>query len=191
MRTTEREGDVDAAEVEHLRQTVEVLTSRVKMLEEQNHNLVETLRAHGVNASDASSTALELPPPLAKPLRRDAAVFDQLADPEERLFKETLGREPVFVFLRTGSGVDVGHWLGNGVVWLAVTASEVVLFAAGRKPYVERIPFDLLRTSLYNHVMGALVLSPAPEVRLRNVRLTPAEGYQVLAQIYNEEPLHA
>jgi hypothetical protein len=179
------------ADPEQLQRTVEMLTNRIHMLEHQNHTLVEMLRSHGIQAAEASRTALELPPAQRAPLGFDDAAFRHLSDPERRLVEETLHDKTVYFFTHTASTVDVGHWLSAGVVWAAATDSEIVLMAAGRRPFVDWIPFDVLQSSIYNHVTGEVVFSPAPEVRMRAVRLSPAVGYQMLAQIYDREDNNA
>jgi hypothetical protein len=80
----------------------------------------------------------------------------------------------------------VGHWFSKGRIWACALAGELAMFAYGRRPYLERVPFRLLQQSLYNHVTGEVVLAPARDVRVDSLRVTPAEGYQFLAQIYKE-----
>jgi hypothetical protein len=105
---------------------------------------------------------------------------------ERKLFKEVVGKSKILLVYKTGSHIDVGHWFGGGIVWVCAAADELALFAAGRRGYSERVPFRLLRESLYNHVTGELALAPATELGVRTLKMTPAEGYQLLAQIYRE-----
>jgi hypothetical protein len=73
-----------------------------------------------------------------------------------------------------------------GIVWSAATTKEVVLFAAGRRPFIEEIPFTHLYKSLYNHITGEVVFAPAEAESMTRIRLSPSHGFQLLAQIYQE-----
>ena len=79
--------------------------------------------------------------------------------------------------------VDVGYWCVNGRVWLCLLPGELLLFASGKRPCVERVPLEALRESRYNHVTGALVLAPAGGVKHPSLRLPPLEGYEMLAKL--------
>jgi len=133
----------------------------------------------------------ELPPARRTPLEDDERRPARLSKREQALAEEVLRSEDVFVFVRTRTRVDVGEWFRRGRVHLCALAGHVALFAAGKRPYVERIPFRSLRESRYNHVTGELVLSPADDVRVRGLKMSPLDGYQVLAQIYHKDEDHA
>jgi len=106
---------------------------------------------------------------------------------ERVLAEEFLGAADVFFLVRTGTRIDVGRWYRRGRVWACALAHELALFACGRSPYRERIPFADLRGSVYNPVTGELVLAPAEGAQGRSLRMMPLDGYQMLAQIYREE----
>ncbi len=137
-----------------------------------------------------SPIELELPVAATTPLVREAAL-ERLGKAPRALADDALGEAPVFLVLRTGARADTGGWLGGGRVWVFALARELLLLAAGKFPYVERIPFAALRGSVYNAVTGELVLAPAPGARVRRLRVPPRSGYQVLSQIYFEEPRNA
>jgi hypothetical protein len=107
-----------------------------------------------------------------------------MSSAERALAQSALGASEVFVLLGTTSRVDVGGWLRGGRVWAAALADRLVLFAAGERPYCEELPYARLRGSVYNPVTGELVLAPAEEARVTRLRLSPLDGYQMLAQIY-------
>ena len=130
---------------------------------------------------------LELPRPRTAALDRAAADFAAMSKRERALSDEVLGAEEVFFLVKTGTRADVGRWYRRSRVWACALARELVLFACGRNPYAERIPFAELRGSVYNPVTGELALAPAGSARLRNLRMTPLDGYQMLAQIYRDE----
>ena len=86
----------------------------------------------------------------------------------------------------------MGYWLGKRRVWACVLEEEVLLFARGRRRYVERIPLQQLRGSRYNHVTGELVLAPietAPvdTTSIKSLKLPPLAALEILAYIYRGE----
>ncbi len=145
----------------------------------------------------------ELPPPRSTPLVRGSGPFARLSKGQRATAEEVLAGAEVFFIVRTGTKTDVGSWLGPGRACACALADELLLFApkwdpraglfwlvtlAGKlglrmPPYVERIPFGELRRSSYNHVTGELVLAPAEGVRVRRLKMSPLDGYQLLAQV--------
>ncbi len=178
-------GEAISAEPElaRLQRSVALLRARVRMLEDENHALVRLLHERGVTVHESSRLRLELPAAVTTPLDPSAAA-GRLAPAERALLAELCGSAPVFVLVKSHTHVDVGHWFSNGLIWLAAGAAELALFAAGKHPHAEKVPYEELYLSLYNHVTGELVLAPAPEVAQRHLKLAPADAYQVLAQIY-------
>ena len=84
---------------------------------------------------------------------------------------------------RTRTRVDTGGWLGKSRVRVCLTGDELVLFAAGRRPFVERIPVPSLGESFYNHVTGEVALAPAEGARVKRLRIRPVEGYALLGEL--------
>ncbi len=171
--------------------TIDMLSARVRMLEEENSDLIAQLRRRGVDVRSSSKTAVELPPPVTEELEYETSSFQLLGDPEKRLAEELFQADPVYTLDKTETTADVGHWLSNGIVWAATTADRLILFAAGRRPYVEEIPFGMLRKSVYNQVTGEIVLGPAKDLKTTKLRMPPAPAYQLLAQIYQQEETNA
>ena len=172
---------------ERQQRTIELLTDRIRMLEEENHSLVIKLKELGVEVRESSRTSSELPAPLPEPLDRESEDFTRLGEPERRLAEELLDGQSVYLLERSDTGLDVGHWMNKGLVWVAAEADELVLFAAGSRPFQEKIPFSHLYRSLYNHVTGDLVLAPAEGAKLTRIRIAPATAYQFLAQIFRKQ----
>jgi len=110
---------------------------------------------------------------------------------ERRLLEEACGAGTEQFVLLTRSRVDVGQWLSRGRLWLAWTDGALLLFAAGKRPFVERLAASDLTESLYNPVTAELVLLPAAAARQRNVRLAPVEGWNLLKRIIRENREHA
>jgi hypothetical protein len=134
---------------------------------------------------------MELPDPIVQPLDRGAEVLGRLGKAARRLAQPLIGQDDVFVLLKTRSRVDTGGWLGRRRVWAAALADALVVFAPGRRPCSERIPFAQLRESTYNHVTGELVLAPPEGMHVRSLRVSPLDGYQLIAQFRSEEGSHA
>ena len=106
----------------------------------------------------------------------EAGVAMKVAD---RLLCESVcaGRDVALV--RTGTRVDVGDWFRQARLWIAALPGELVLFAGGKRPFVERIPGDRVSSCVYNHVTGELVL-PAASPLARQLRLSPLEASRLL-----------
>ena len=104
----------------------------------------------------------------------------------KRLSEESGARDAA-VLARTRSRVDVGQWFRQTRVWAACLPSELVLLAPGRRPFVERIPYDQLKGSLYNHITGELELAPAEKARLRRLRVSPLDGCRMLRMMVRED----
>jgi hypothetical protein len=59
------------------------------------------------------------------------------------------------------------------------------MLAAGRIPFVQKVPFFRLQESVYNHITGEVFLAPEKTLKLKHVKMTALDGYQLLAQIRN------
>lgn len=89
--------------------------------------------------------------------------------------------------LQTQTRVDTGGWGLNPRLRVTALNKELVLYAAGKRPFIERQPFQLLGESHYNHVTGELMLAPGGDARVRRLRLPPIEGQELLDQIQGKE----
>lgn len=126
---------------------------------------------------------MKLPPVSATPLDR-AERRTRLGRARRRFVEALLGQASIFHVRKTGTKVDVGYWLGKRRVWACLLEQELLLFARGRRPYVERIPLAVLRESRYNHVTGELVLAPFETVAVKALKVTPLAALEILAYIY-------
>ena len=174
--------------VERLQQRCALLEGRLAVLDEENERFAELLRQHGEDVRRKSHIHVELPPALTAPAPANRDEVDSMTPREQRLYANVLSGAAPMLLLLTESLTDVGQWLWKSRVWLAVTDAAVVMFASGRRPLIQQVPFKHVQESLYNHVTGELVLAPDRKFRLGSVRLPPVEGYQVLAQIYSFNP---
>ena len=137
-----------------------------------------------------SSIRFELPPARIEPLDTRRSVYPRMGYRERFLAEQLIGSEDVFVAARTGTKIDVGSWLLRGRVWLFAVRGGLVVVACGlcgRNVRAERIPFEQLRESRYNHVTGELALAPVKGLPFRGLKLDPIDGYQILAQIHRED----
>ncbi len=144
------------------------------------------LKERGVEVQPSSKITLELPPVIHEPLDRNSEMLALMTPSEGKLLEDMCVNESVLVLFKSDSFVDTGSWFRRSRVWVAATAKELVLLAFGQKPFFQKTTFQVLRESLYNHVTGELVLAPAGELTLNSVKILPLEGYQLLAQIYEQ-----
>lgn len=181
----ERPHDLQAKEIERLKLANTTLRNSLAVLEEENAALIALLKQHGVDARMPSQMSAELPPPLATPLdieRHD--VFLNMRGAERELCRATADGRSVFLLLATDSRADTGSWFRRGRIYAMATAESLALFAAGRRPFAADIKFARLLESIYNHCTGEVVLAPAKGLAIASLRIPPANGYQLLAQIY-------
>jgi hypothetical protein len=87
--------------------------------------------------------------------------------------------ESLRFLIQTGASIDVGQWTGGRSVWLACEDQRILLFAVGKAPYFETIPFAEARDTRYNHIKGEIALGPC-ESRVRNLEMSPDMGCRFL-----------
>jgi hypothetical protein len=169
--------------LERLQQKIVLLQDRLVLLEEENRSLVESLRERGINVRQKSLIHVQLPPALTHPSPLNDEEMETMSSSERGLFERLLGSAKPMLVYQTNSAADVGFWLWRRRLWLCATESDLLLFAAGRKPLIQKVPFIHIQSRLYNHVTGELVLAPNRKFRVSHVELPPVEAYQVLAQV--------
>lgn len=110
-------------------------------------------------------------------MKRCSALLSQR---KTRLMNELAGTRDIRMAMGTGTRTDVGRWFGKGRVCLCLTDMELLLFAVGKRSYVERIPVHGLSESRYNHVTGELVLAPAEGARVTRLKMPPLDSLGLL-----------
>ncbi|NQU20439.1 MAG: hypothetical protein HQ567_04085 [Candidatus Nealsonbacteria bacterium] len=127
------------------------------------------------------------PPPTGLPDEGDslkrAARSARLGRARRRLLGRLIGDAAVLCLLKSRTKIDVGAWFFKRRVWTCLTHREMLLFATGKRPYLERIPLQQLHGSQYNHVTGQLVLAPVESTRTGGLKLSPLEGLDILSHI--------
>jgi len=108
-----------------------------------------------------------------------------LTQAEQKLLDEVAKGRSAVVLVRSATRVDVGEWLRRGHVVGVCFGDEWVMFAAGRRPFIERVPARILVASTYNPLVGELVLAPAPDIKVRQIKMSPLEAGRVLHGILN------
>ena len=127
---------------------------------------------------------MKLPPVLDQPLDSEQRL--KYLGPKRLQFLKTLiGNRDVFHLHITATTVDVGPWFGKRRVTCCLLDREMVLFAEGPRAYVERIPFDQIQESQYNHVTGEVVLAPRETDSLTSLKVPPLIALEILANIRN------
>ena len=122
------------------------------------------------------------PPSRTKPLD-PAARLARLGWAGRRFLDSVIGEATVYYLRKSGSKIDVGSWFLKRPVWTCLLDREMLLFALGTRPYLERIPLEDLQQSQYNHVTGEVVLAPARSARVKGLKMSPLEALEVLSHI--------
>jgi hypothetical protein len=129
-----------------------------------------------------SPSPVALPPPCSTPLPTDKAPLKRLLQRHE-----ILSDTDVLYLVKSRSRIDVGSWIRDRRIRVAATPTHLLLFSGGKRPLAERLAYSELYDSVYNHVTGALILAPHIDSRFCTLRISPVDGYQLLAQIYNQD----
>ena len=116
---------------------------------------------------------------MFQPTHPDAALTVQ----ENALLDESLGRASPALLLRTKTRIDTGRWWRRSALWLCVTHAEMLLFAASKRRYVQRIPLADCKESTYCHTSGAMLLQPSDLWRFHTIDLPPTDAVAVLQHI--------
>lgn len=98
---------------------------------------------------------------------------------QQLLHAETGGAEPRLC-IRSGTLVDTGRWWRRSPVWLCVTDGELILLTVARRRFFARIALRDARASRYHHATGELVIEPAEELPLRQIKLPPDDALRIL-----------
>lgn len=109
--------------------------------------------------------------------------------PAEALFLKETGVTRPRLALRTDMKVDTGGWLRGRKtrVWLFVTNRQIVIVAADKRRFVQKIDISQCSDSFYSHATGQLVLEPIKDVPYKHIRLTPIDANRVLDLIAEGE----
>lgn len=130
---------------------------------------------------------MNVPQPNTKPI--DPGV---IPGRERSLLRDLVGGEAeIYWFAMTGTKVDVGSWFRKRRIAACVMPGELVLLAAGRRPFTARIPIADLRASGYNHVTGEFLPAPAAEAAPGGLKIEPREALTLMAHIQQENLPHA
>lgn len=107
---------------------------------------------------------------------------DALSLQENALLAEALGKVSPRLLLRTKSRIDTGRWLRRSTLWLCVTETQMLLFAASKRRYLQQQPLAECRAE-YCHSSGALLLMPSDHWRFNTIALPPTDALKVLQHL--------
>lgn len=107
---------------------------------------------------------------------------ETLSSHESKLLDEALGKELPALLLRSNTRIDTGRWLGRSRLWLCVTDTQLLLFAASKRRYLQQYPLSDCRAE-YCHTSGALLLQPSDHWRFNTIALAPTDGLKVLQHL--------
>ena len=127
---------------------------------------------------------MKLPPVADQPLNSDQRLA-RLGPARYRFLKSLIGDRDVYDVQSTGTKVDVGYWTGKRRIWSCLLDKQLLLFAVGRRSFVERIAFEDLRDSQYNHVTGEIVLAPIEITNVQTLKVPPLAALEMLAKFRN------
>jgi len=106
-----------------------------------------------------------------------------LSAKENAALCEAIGGAAPALLLRSDTRVDTGRWLGKSAVWVCLTDSAIVLVAASKRRYVQRMSLSECEQTEYCHTSGALHLHPSDQWRFNTIALPPVDGLKVLEHI--------
>lgn len=110
---------------------------------------------------------------------------DVIPLPLRTLLEAELGNETPRLLLRSMTRVDTGGWFGKSRVWLCLTETDVLLLAASKRRYVQRLPISACKETQYCHTSGALLMQPSHQWRFNTIALPPADGLMVIQHLKN------
>lgn len=122
--------------------------------------------------------------PILKPTHPDAVLSAQ----ENALLSDELAGQLPALLLRSTTRIDTGRWLRRSALWLCVTDADILLFAASKRRYVQRMPITDCKQSQYCHTSGALLLEPTDAWRFSTIALPPTDALKVLKHIEQTIP---
>ncbi len=163
---------------------IDIAEIKLNNLELEQQRLAETFAKYG-KVKKSYNFLLELPNPIKNCLPETDLPLNYMTENEKQLFQNLRGTAKIFMTLCSDTKIDTGSWLKKSHLWLACTENSLLLWAAGKKSFSIKIPYDLLKESIYNHITGELILFPAPQLKYKNIKVSPQDGFQILAQIYN------
>lgn len=102
---------------------------------------------------------------------------------EQQALQDVVGDQPCRLVLRTGTRVDTGRWLKRSRLWLCIVGEELVLLAAARRRYVQKVALSDCRDAMYCHATGRLVLAGCEGLRFNQITLSPTDALTVLGMI--------
>ena len=92
---------------------------------------------------------------------------------------ETNGEEPRLA-VRSKTRIDAGRWWRRTRLWVCVTDHDVVVLAAARRRYIQRVPIPDCQGSHYCHTTGELVIEAGEDLRFNRLAMSPVDGLRVL-----------
>lgn len=103
--------------------------------------------------------------------RERAILIAEIGDTEPRLA------------LCSNTRIDTGRWWRRSRLWIVATDRHVVLLAAARRHYVERIPIEDCQQSHYCHTTGELVIKANKDLQFNRLAMAPTDALYVLDAI--------
>jgi hypothetical protein len=114
-------------------------------------------------------------------LEQDDADLNEL---EKTLLNEVTGGVEPLLCLRTGTSVDAGLWVKKVPLWLCITEDRLILFAVGRRRYMQSADLAECMASSYCHATGEFVIGPVEGLEFGRVKISPAEALKVSALLF-------
>ncbi|MGB0766603.1 MAG: hypothetical protein ACPGYV_02705 [Phycisphaeraceae bacterium] len=108
-----------------------------------------------------------------------------MSDRERELLHVELAGQHAAYTLRTQTRIDTGRWWRKSRLWLCVASDDLLLFAAHKRRYVQRMPLRACMGSRYCHASGVLLLEPRDDWRFCTIDVSPADAAAVLKRIDN------
>ena len=106
---------------------------------------------------------------------------------ERKLLKMAIGEVEPQLTIRSDTRIDTGRWWWSSPIWVCVTNEEIILMAAARRQFLQKIPLSECRSSQYCHSTGELVFETGHHLPFKRCAMSPVNALRVLKMIDTDQ----
>ena len=102
---------------------------------------------------------------------------------EKQILKEAVGEVSPTLALCSRTNIDTGRWWRKSRLWLVVMPEELIVLAAKRRQYLERVALSECGDTHYDHGTGMLVIGPTEDLEYSHVAMPVSDAVTILRLI--------